>query len=189
MDRRDLEAVPSPPRPVVSPPRTALSPPPPVPQARKPAPPRGPASKAAAAQPGPEASAKGTAVGTTGQLGWQWPLQGRVVQRFRRGDRIRRGIRIAGSPGDRVTAAAAGTVVYSGSGLVGYGNLIILEHNNNYLSAYGFNRKLLVREGDRVARGEQVAELGQGPSGQYLLHFEIRHKGSAVDPLALLPSR
>jgi lipoprotein NlpD len=188
VDRRDLEAAPIPPRLATSPPRAAPSPPPPTPEARKPASPRGPSSKAAA-QPDPQSSPKGTAARTTGQLGWQWPLQGRVVQRFRSGDRIRRGIRIAGSPGDRVTAAAAGTVVYSGSGLVGYGNLIILQHNHSYLSAYGFNRKLLVREGDRVARGEQVAELGQGPSGQYLLHFEIRHKGSAVDPLVLLPSR
>lgn len=120
---------------------------------------------------------------------WQWPLEGKVVQGFRKGDRTRRGIRIAGQAGAKVVAAEAGTVVYSGSGLVGYGNLIILEHPDNYLSAYGFNRKLLVKEGDRVARGEQLAELGQGPSGQHLLHFEIRHKGSAVDPLSLLPHR
>jgi lipoprotein NlpD len=121
--------------------------------------------------------------------GWGWPVFGKVVQGYRRGDRTRQGIRISGPPGESVRAAEGGNVVYSGSGLVGYGNLIILKHTNDYLSAYGFNRKLLVKEGDTVARGEQVAELGQAPDGDYLLYFEIRYKGTAVDPLSLLPSR
>ena len=125
----------------------------------------------------------------SGKLRWQWPVVGKVVQTYRNGDRTRQGIRIAGSPGEKVMGAEAGSVVYSGSGLIGYGNLIILKHNKDYLSAYGFNRKLLVKEGDTVARGAQIAELGQGPGGEYLLHFEIRRAGSAVDPLPLLPAK
>lgn len=125
----------------------------------------------------------------SGPLKWQWPVVGKVVQTYRNGDRTRQGIRIAGTLGQKVAAAEGGSVVYSGSGLIGYGNLIILKHDKDYLSAYGFNRKLLVKEGDRVARGEQVAELGQAPGGEYLLHFEIRRSGSAVDPLPLLSGK
>jgi lipoprotein NlpD len=120
-------------------------------------------------------------------LGWRWPLEGKVVQRFRGGDRTRQGIRIAGRPGQQVLAAESGTVVYSGSGLKGYGNLIIVKHNNSYLSAYGFNSRLLVGEGARVKRGQGVAEVGQASGGKYRLHFEIRRNGTAVDPLNYLP--
>jgi len=131
--------------------------------------------------------------GKTGEIAgaprWQWPVSGKVVQTYRKGDRTRQGLRIAGHSGQRVLAAEAGTVVYSGSGLIGYGNLIILKHNKDYLSAYGYNRKLSVKEGDRVSRGEQIAELGQGPGAGYMLHFEIRYKGSAVDPQPLLPQK
>jgi lipoprotein NlpD len=86
-----------------------------------------------------------------------------------------------------VLAAEGGTVVYSGSGLKGYGNLIIVKHNNSYLSAYGFNRRLLVSEGATVKRGQGVAEVGQASDGKYRLHFEIRRNGTAVDPLKYLP--
>jgi lipoprotein NlpD len=110
------------------------------------------------------------------------------VKTFSRGDRTRQGIRIAGKPGEKVAAAEAGTVAYSGSGLKGYGNLIIVKHNNDYLSAYGFNRRLLVAEGARVKRGQSVAEVGQASGGEYLLHFEIRRDGTAVDPLDFLPA-
>jgi lipoprotein NlpD len=110
-----------------------------------------------------------------------------VKQTFRKGDRTRQGIRIAGRLGQPVLAAEAGDVVYSGSGLKGYGNLIIVKHNDKYLSAYGFNRRLLVKEGERVNRGQRVAEVGQASSGAYLLHFEIRREGTAVDPLDYLP--
>jgi len=123
----------------------------------------------------------------TSGLRWRWPLEGRVVQGFRHGDRTRQGIRIAGRPGQKVLAAEGGTVVYSGSGLKGYGNLIIIKHNNNYLSAYGFNRRLLVSEGAGVKRGQGIAEVGQTSGGAYLLHFEIRRNGTAVDPLKYLP--
>jgi lipoprotein NlpD len=121
-------------------------------------------------------------------IAWQWPLHGRVQQGFRSGDRTRQGIRIAADLGAPVGAAADGSVVYSGSGLKGYGNLIIVKHNNRYLSAYGFNRVLLVREGDKVKRGQRLAEVGQAANGESLLHFEIRRDGVAVDPLRFLPA-
>lgn len=124
---------------------------------------------------------------TVAGLRWQWPLQGRVIQRFRRGDRTRQGIRIASRPGQKVVAVEAGTVVYSGSGLKGYGNLIIVRHTSGYLSAYGFNRRLLVSEGARVKRGQGVAEVGQISDGTYRLHFEVRKNGTPVDPLRHLP--
>jgi lipoprotein NlpD len=114
-------------------------------------------------------------------------LKGKVVQRFRSGDRTRQGVRIAGGEGQQVCAAESGTVVYSGSGLKGYGNLIIVKHNDIYLSAYGFNRRLLVNEGAQVRRGQVVAEVGNAANGKYRLHFEIRKNGSAVDPLKYLP--
>jgi lipoprotein NlpD len=112
-----------------------------------------------------------------------------VLQGFRAGDRTRQGLRIGCRAGDAVRAAAAGHVVYSGSGLKGYGNLIILKHNKTYLSAYGFNRRLFVREGDSIKRGQTVAECGQGPQGAYLLHFEVRRDGASVNPILYLPSR
>jgi lipoprotein NlpD len=121
---------------------------------------------------------------------WAWPLGGKVVQRFDGADRTRQGLRIRGRSGEPVMAAAAGRVVYSGNGLQGYGNLIIVKHNEKYLSAYGFNRALLVKEGERVERGQAVAEVGQASEGgPYLLHFEIRKDGSAIDPLLYLPPR
>jgi lipoprotein NlpD len=118
---------------------------------------------------------------------WAWPVRGPVKQGFRSGDRTRQGVRIAVGEGTPVGAAADGTVVYSGSGLKGYGNLIIVKHNARYLSAYGFNRELLAREGDRVKRGQRVALAGRAANGDGLLHFEIRHNGVAVDPLRFLP--
>jgi lipoprotein NlpD len=144
--------------------------------------------KGAEAKPDTAADKPGGDAGGSSALRWQWPLKGPVRQRFVRGDRTRAGIRIAGRAGDRVLAAEAGTVVYSGSGLKGYGNLIIVQHNKNYLSAYGFNRRLLVREGEHVKRGQAVAEIGQTAGWGWLLHFEIRRNGNAVDPLGYLPS-
>jgi lipoprotein NlpD len=156
----------------------------------------GVSSRAAAPASPKVAAAKPAVAGTSAQastskksgsgLKWQWPIKGRVVQGFRRGDRTRQGIRISGRAGQQVNAAGSGTVVYSGSGLKGYGNLIIVKHDNNYLSAYGFNRRLLVSEGQRVKRGQGVAEVGKATSGEYLLHFEIRRNGIAEDPLKYL---
>lgn len=97
-----------------------------------------------------------------------------------------KGIDIAGSLGQPVRAAAAGKVVYSGSGVRGYGNLIIIKHNQNYLSAYAYNQRLLVKEGANVKGGEMVAEMGKAETGKVLLHFEIRYNGQPVDPLGFL---
>ncbi|MGB5832778.1 MAG: peptidoglycan DD-metalloendopeptidase family protein [Thiohalocapsa sp.] len=126
--------------------------------------------------------------GARSGINWQWPLRGPLKQGFRAGDRTRSGIRIGASPGTPVGSAADGTVVYSGSGLKGYGNLIIVKHNNSYLSAYGYNRRLIVREGDKVKRGQRLADVGQAANGDSLLHFEIRKDGVAVDPLRFLPA-
>lgn len=121
-----------------------------------------------------------------GPLRWHWPTRGKVVQTFSSRDPGRKGIKIAGSKGQPVSAAEAGEVVYSGSGLVGYGQLIIVKHNNDYLSAYGHNDKRLVKEGDRVARGDVIGHMGIA-GGQPVLHFEIRRRGKPVDPVGLLP--
>ncbi len=123
------------------------------------------------------------------RLYWQWPTQGRLLQRFSDSDRTRQGIKIAGRFGQPIRAAEAGTIVYSGSGLIGYGRLIIVKHNKNFLSAYGHNRKILVKEGDQVAKGERIAEMGKTSDGKSMLHFEIRRKGTPVDPVALLPNQ
>ncbi|WP_343043937.1 peptidoglycan DD-metalloendopeptidase family protein [Marichromatium bheemlicum] len=120
---------------------------------------------------------------------WEWPIDGPLVQDFRNADRTRQGIRIGGRAGLQVRAAAPGKVVYSGGGLKGYGNLIIVKHSEKYLSAYGFNRRLFVDEGAQVKRGQALAEIGQAPNGAYLLHFEIRRHGTAVDPVLYLPVR
>jgi lipoprotein NlpD len=119
-------------------------------------------------------------------LDWQWPVVGKVSQKFSPSDPSRRGIKIAGKSGMQVTAAEDGEVVYSGDGLVGYGQLIIIKHNQQYLSAYGHNRNRLVKEGDRVKRGAVIATMGQ-LKGRHLLHFEIRRNGKPADPLEYLP--
>jgi lipoprotein NlpD len=124
----------------------------------------------------------------SGSLRWTWPAKGRVVQTFSPSDPARKGIKIRGNLGQGVVASEAGEVVYSGSGLVGYGQLIIIKHNKEFLSAYGHNAKRLVREGDRVARGKVIAEMGTS-AGQPQLHFEIRRRGKPVNPLGLLPRR
>lgn len=120
---------------------------------------------------------------------WQWPTQGQVISRYAEGDKARQGIAIAGTAGQPVRAAAAGTVVYSGAGLVGYGELIIIKHNDEWLSAYGHNRRRLVAEGASISAGQQIAELGRTGTSRDMLHFEIRRNGKPVDPAPLLPRR
>lgn len=124
-----------------------------------------------------------------GKVQWGWPTQGTVISRFDADNIDGKGIDIGGKPGDDIRAAAAGRVVYSGSGLIGYGQLIIIKHNDHYLSAYAHNRERFVREGDQVKAGEKIATMGRGNSGKPLLHFEIRYDGKPVDPLDYLPSR
>lgn len=137
-----------------------------------------------ATQPSPAPMTQSRAVeGVT----WSWPASGAIVQRFN--DTQNKGLDIGGNIGDPVLAAADGTVVYSGSGLRGYGQLIILKHNNTYLSAYAHNSKILVKEGQKVRRGDKVAELGQSDTTSPRLHFEIRKQGRPVDPSGFLPQR
>jgi len=120
---------------------------------------------------------------------WRWPGKGSLVGTFVTGDQTRQGIDVAGKAGDPVIAAADGEVVYSGNGLLGYGELIIVKHNANFLSAYGHNRKRLVQEGDKVKGGQQIAEMGSSASSRDELHFEIRKNGKPVNPLDYLPAR
>lgn len=117
---------------------------------------------------------------------WIWPTPGRVVQTFQGTQSIAQGIDIAGALGQDVRASADGKVVYSGSGLAGFGQLIIIKHNDTYISAYGHNSRLLVREGDAVKAGQKIAEMGK-LQGKPCLHFEIRRQGKPVDPLKYLP--
>ncbi len=123
------------------------------------------------------------------KLRWKWPTKGRIVQQYSRKSINHKGIKIAGSRGQKIAAAETGKVVYVGDGLIGYGQLIIIKHNREYLSAYGYNRKLLVKEGDVVSRGAKIAEMGDGGSGRAQLHFEVRRNGTPVDPAALLSRR
>jgi lipoprotein NlpD len=124
------------------------------------------------------------------KLAWSWPTKGRVVQSFSSSDQNRKGVWISGREGQPIKAAEKGRVVYAGGGLVGYGNLVIIKHDQNYLSAYGYNRKLLVKEGDNIAKGDIVAHMGAPHSGgQPVLHFEIRKQGKPINPLPLLPRK
>lgn len=119
---------------------------------------------------------------------WMWPNMGKVIARFS-GGKGSRGIDIAGNMGEPVRAAAPGLVVYSGRGLRGYGNLIIVKHNNDFISAYAHNKRLLVKENEIIKAGQKIAEIGNTDSDIPKLHFEIRFKGKPVDPLRYLPKR
>jgi len=125
----------------------------------------------------------------TSKLAWRWPADGNVVGTYSGGDPTRQGIDIAGKAGQAVRAAADGVVVYSGSGLVGYGELVIVKHDDQWLSAYGHNRARLVNEGQLVKAGQQIAEMGRSGAARDMLHFEIRYNGKPVDPQQFLPNR
>jgi lipoprotein NlpD len=116
-----------------------------------------------------------------------WPANGRVIAAF--DEAKNKGIGIAGQAGDPIVAAADGQVVYAGSGLRGYGNLIIIKHNNTYLTAYAHNRALLVKEDQRVSKGQKIAEMGNTDADQVKLHFEVRRQGKPVDPAKYLSAR
>lgn len=119
---------------------------------------------------------------------WRWPTEGEVVRTFKENARGKKGIEIAGKDGQPIRAAASGRVVYSGNGLKGYGNLVIIKHDEQYLSAYAYNSQLLVEENDSVEHGQQIAKMGAGADGA-ALHFEIRRTGRSVDPLTFLPQQ
>ena len=125
-------------------------------------------------------------------IDWAWPAPGKTMNGFTEGvagQESSKGVDIAGKVGEPVLAAAAGKVVYVGSGLRGYGNLVIVRHNATYLSAYAHNSKILVKETQAVTRGQKIAEIGSSDSDQAKLHFEIRRQGKPVDPLKYLPAR
>jgi lipoprotein NlpD len=115
-----------------------------------------------------------------------WPTEGAITGAY---DIARKGVDIAGKPGQAINAAADGKVMYAGSGIRGYGNLVILKHDNNLLTAYAHNREILVKEGQAVTQGQQIAEMGNSDSPNVKLHFEIRQQGKPVDPMPYLPPR
>jgi lipoprotein NlpD len=120
---------------------------------------------------------------------WSWPADGRLIRGYDANSTGKKGIDIAGNSGDTVRAAAAGKVVYAGDGLTGYGRLIIIKHNKDFLSAYAHNRKLIAKEGQWVNKGEVIAQMGSSGTDRTQLHFEIRRQGRPVDPLGYLPKR
>ena len=121
--------------------------------------------------------------------GWGWPSDGILIGKFSSNGSLNKGIDIAGDLGQPVLAASDGSVVYAGSGLRGYGELVIIKHSDTYVSAYGHNRRLLVREGQQVKVGQTIAEMGSTGTDRVKLHFEIRRQGKPVDPLQFLPRR
>lgn len=120
---------------------------------------------------------------------WVWPTYGKVVDTFSLADEGNKGINISNKRGTPVKAAAAGKVVYMGNALRGYGNLIIIKHNDSYLSAYAHNQNIKVKEQDWVKAGQQIAQMGSNDTGEPVLHFAVRYKGKSVDPLRYLPKR
>lgn len=148
-----------------------------------------PVAKATAEPPPLAKPVNDSASSNVGGVAWRWPNGGKVIGKYVAGDQTKQGIDIAGSEGDPVLASADGDVVYSGNGLLGYGELIIVKHNASFLSAYGHNRKRLVAEGDKVRAGQQIAEMGSSASSRDELHFEIRKNGKPVNPLDYLPPR
>ncbi len=134
-----------------------------------------------------ETAAPDAAPAAASSAAWIWPSSGKVLSGFGNGNT--KGIDIAGKPGDDVRASAGGRVVYAGAGLRGYGKLVIIKHDADFLSAYAHNRSLNVKEGQAVTKGQKIAELGSTDADRPKLHFEIRRRGKPVDPLRFLPKR
>jgi lipoprotein NlpD len=158
--------------------------------AGKPAPARSerPVAVAAAAPAAPAPAAPAVQLSAEDrELTWAWPSEGRVIATFDEGKN--KGIDIAGKAGQQVLAAGAGKVMYAGSGIRGYGNLVIVKHSNSLLSAYAHNRTILVKEGQSVNKGQMIAEMGDSDTDAVKLHFEIRQQGKPVDPSKFLPNR
>jgi len=151
------------------------------------------APKQAAATPPPKsAPAKSTAKTTPGAAdpqNWRWPANGRVLRGYVAANPSRNGLDIVGTEGQPIMASAAGKVVYSGNGLLGYGELIIIKHSERMLSAYAHNKVRLVKEGDQVSAGQKIAEMGRNDQDEQLLHFEIRVRGKPVNPIGYLPGK
>ncbi|AEG93539.1 peptidoglycan DD-metalloendopeptidase family protein [Ramlibacter tataouinensis] len=178
----------------VTPSSVASTPVPPVSAASAPLPPAAAASAASAPRPAvasvaPPASSLPPVPAADDDIPWGWPTDAgaTVLAGF---DEVKnKGLDIAGKAGDPVVAAADGRVVYAGAGLRGYGNLIILKHNNTYLTAYAHNQALLVKEDQTVRKGQKIAEMGSTDADRVKLHFEIRRQGRPVDPARYLPAR
>jgi len=169
---------------------------PPVPKKTEPSGAKKPYSESLAREDNPKAEkviAAGVTPGTTvtanddEKLSWMWPSDGKIVATFDEGKN--KGIDIAGKMGQQVMAAGSGKVMYAGSGIRGYGNLVIVKHSNSLLSAYAHNRTILVKEGQNVTKGQAIAEMGDSDADTVKLHFEIRQQGKPVDPAKFLPSR
>lgn len=156
------------------------------PAASAPAAPATPPAATAATTPPPAAASAGAEAGDD-RMNFIWPASGTMIGGF--DEAKNKGVDLAGKAGDAVLAAADGKVVYAGAGLRGYGNLIILKHNNTYLTAYAHNQALLVKEDQTVRKGQKVAEMGSSDADRVKLHFEIRRQGRPVDPLKYLPPR
>lgn len=142
----------------------------------------------AAAEPAATTAFKApTATASNGGITWSWPTRGELLSGFNEGGNAK-GIDIAGNSGQPILAAAPGKVIYSGSDLRGYGRLVIIKHNDEFLSVYAHNNKILVKEGEAVARGQKIAEMGNSDAERVKLHFEIRRQGKSVDPAEFLPA-
>ena len=146
-----------------------------------------PATATAAPSEAPPEAKPTEATAAGDDVGWIWPANGKTIGTFSEGGN--KGVDIAGKAGDAVIAAGDGKVVYSGTGLRGYGKLVIIKHNNTYLSAYAHNQNILVKEGQSVTKGQKIAEMGNTDADQVKLHFEVRRSGKPVDPLKYLPQR
>lgn len=149
------------------------------------APPQAPATTPAA--PAQATTPAPTAVATVAGINWSWPTAGTVMAKFSEGGS--KGLQIGGRLGEPILASANGKVTYVGDGVRGYGNLVIVKHNDEYLSVYAHNRRILVQSGQMVSKGQKIAEMGNGEGNKPLLHFEIRRFGKPVDPLQFLPNR
>jgi lipoprotein NlpD len=146
-----------------------------------------PAKAASAPVAAPAEAPAAAAAGNESELGWIWPGNGAVLAGF---DEVKnKGLDIGGNAGDPVLAVAEGKVVYAGSGLRGYGNLIIIKHDNTYLTAYAHNQALLVKEDQSVKKGQKIAEMGNSDADRVKLHFEVRKQGKPVDPIKYLPAK
>lgn len=180
------------PKAVASPTRPAITPARPRPTTVAPATTKAPTTRATSPR-SENATPKVTSVSkppfSPGTPTWQWPVQGRVLSGFHGNNGLNKGIDIAGNLGQPVLAAASGQIVYAGSGLRGYGKLLIIKHNETYLSAYAHNDHLLVKEGDVVKAGQKIADMGSSGTDRVKLHFEIRREGTPVDPMRYLPKR
>jgi len=173
------QASPVPPAPVAALQETRATPPPVAPPA--------PAPPSVAVPPAPLRAESGRVPEIDDEkLDWMWPATGKLIAGFSETANLK-GIDISGKSGQPVVASAAGKVVYAGTGLRGYGKLVIVKHNSTFLSAYAHNREISVKEGQQVTRGQKIAEMGDTDADQVMLHFEIRRLGKPVDPVKFLP--